>query len=1021
MAKVALPIKNMETNAPIFEGGEAYDPIRPIDIGQLIQAEKDSLEKEEKNYQQENGTNATPSSFDSAERFINTLKHTPDYGIENPAYFAVRHECVGLFAVFACSKFMGITISDHSINMNRGEQSVLLKGLGTQIGITDDDRELTYFCIDDKPFAYIYKGYVVPIKDRTLFSNALSSVPFFNTQTGTFDDILAATAADADNGKLLFKQLLYAFLFKNTNSYNPNGDFLDANYNAVLTYIQSRCSDISYLSIVDIHTTTHTLVNVLMNAPFCGLLPDKLFSEKLLLFRGGEKTPPCFGAVEINAVPYWCVNPVSKVLCDKISRSGGNIDIVRKNNQGNYEIDWEGAPDCNVLEGLVTCKIRLKIQSGVTNEVITVQKRFSEDDYIRKQDNGQNIESIRMGIDRNINPDQTNYSIFNRYIVWKCPSRVSVSFDKTLPQYNITHFKDKAHFAIVNSNTPLPSFAYMNYNDIYCGCLRFPEPEKPQNSNGDSSTVYIDFGTTNTICLVEYGTTLSSVDLKNYVKMITGNDPQFMTYHLLSIDEKRDNNGIVKSIGVCSEENVPNSIDLFFAHPLNAGNDAIDRSIKIIGSNGQVFDLERSVGIYTDLKWEQAVDATTTKKTHCYRALAGSLLSSALAELVIQGYNISQTVIYASYPNSMSKDEQNAIKTRLNNSLRNIDAPRNITVHVNHSESEAAAFYIISELPGMNYNVGIDIGGGSIDLFSFESTTDNGGTTIPAKIDSVKDAAGQKILSYSLIQAIKTYGDDFIESMNPDGDRALSNSLKTISQSSDSAAMCIVETLISDITFADDYHPMILTFRRNVLLRILAVLIYTAEFAKMSWKLDEGDKLNDVSIHLCGNGSRILSTQWVGKEFNDAGIIAFLQSIIGCDSLEITLSSQPKQETVRGMEKMVMNNRIVNQDVRSFERISTSSSLSNRNTDIFVNYIKEMLNNLKNSGIFRFTWDTNINPDNVFFTEIISKVTKRRVDRILAYINNPKNGFINMIEKGDELYKAGVFLRFILDLPFIEK
>ena len=1048
ITKVALPITEMETTGTIFIGGNANAPVRPIDIDLMSHLEKADLDDDEKGILDGNDTKSIPSSFGSAERFVKIISTQLSAGAEpDQRYNDTCRELIGLLTVFACRRVLGLNITAHSIDMTNSD-SLLIRALRKQL----NEDSFIYFCINEKPFAYIFNNCVVPISDRKELIDSLMCIPFFNSETGKFDDILAATDDNAEDGSLLFKQLLFAFLF-NGNQKNENGIFMSRGnmpYKNALTQIQNSFSQRSKTTFLpNVHIvaeTLRTLEDVLMNAPCVddSWGNEKVFSDKLLLFlASGDNKPPCFGEVEIGEPTYWCVNPISKELCKLISESGGKIDIVNKT----YEVDWDGAPECDASSTLVevtlqnpdktvtkilvpsfiTCKIRVRFSDNKGNllTVIILQKRYSYHDYIWKDNQNKDIEFIKMGIDRNVNPTVNNTSIFNRYIVWKCPTSITVSFKDDLRQYEVTHFKDLAHFAIVAPDEDLPTFAFISYMDNYCGCIRFPKPEVPSAASDGESSIFLDFGTTNTICLIKCGQgTPQKVDIKKYVKMITGIDKQFMTFHLLSNVE---NNGVVKSIGVCSEERVPNDDDiLFFAHPLNAGKDAIERSITILTNqirNTDAANLEKSVGVYTDLKWEKSSGASFSKKSYCYLALAGSLFSSALAEIVLNGYSLSSTKIYPSYPSSMSDSEKGDITSKLRRSLGGLgytfsDQALNSDQLI--SESIAAAYYLIKTNPERYYNVGIDIGGGSIDLFSFNSSVKGGVKILPAKIDSVKNAAGQRILSHTLIQALCQYGSDFTECVEP---ADLSDSLSTIRNSSASDAMCIAETLISEIKFKSHKNLKVLCFKRNVLIKMLAVLIYTAEFAKASWILDEGQKLDKVRIHLCGNGSRILSYDWVGKRHDDGAIISMLKNLIGCNKLVITLSDVPKEETVRGMEKIVASSAI--QDVTMFSEINEHARLSDEpdsqdTINILIQYIKEMLERIKTAKILTLGGDTSEDLQNKSFCEAIEAlVTEENLSRSLSYIEDEDNGVVNLKNNGDALYKAGVFLRFILDLPFI--
>ena len=240
--KVALPIDQMTTTRPLFIGGATpCASVCPVDIGQVIQAERESLSEEEKRYQEESGANGVPSSFGAAERFIGRLENPPGAGVTDAGYNAVRDASVGLLTVFACRRLLGLHITTHALDVSDASPSGLLRALGAQLG----DTSLLYFRMDGEPFAYIYKGYFVPVKDKERFRGALKAVPFFHCAEGTFDDILSATAADGD--KLLYKQLLFAFLSKNLGARNVHGQKVGVGYNFILTYIVGEWNGAPYL------------------------------------------------------------------------------------------------------------------------------------------------------------------------------------------------------------------------------------------------------------------------------------------------------------------------------------------------------------------------------------------------------------------------------------------------------------------------------------------------------------------------------------------------------------------------------------------------------------------------------------------------------------------------------------------------------------------------------------------------------------------------------------------------------
>lgn len=1044
MAKIALPIKSrndisMETALPVFSGGvNANYPVLPVSIDNLIDAERESLSDAELAFQKKNGTNAIPSSFDAAERFCNTLKNPPGAGQVKPEYNVAINEYIGLLAIFACRNLLGLNVTSRTIDLSENSGSALLKGLGNQLSQHGNNRMLTYFCIDNKPFAYIYNNCIVPIKDKENYKKALISVPFFNGADKNFDDILAATTNEDDvsSGKLLFKQLLYAFLYNIGGMFNANGSFLQAlgaPYLDVTQRIANSFNGVQPLSFVQVGNVGNTLYDVLMNAPFCPILPDNLFSENaLLLLQNNHYKPPCFGQVVYEDELYNVVNPMSSDLCDAVSQPNGSILLD----------DPDGAPDCSGSnpdeDGCITCRIRL-IVNGVK---LTVQRKYAINENCVKSDrNNISLESINMGIDCNINPCETIPSIFRRYIVWNCPECVTVSFPQPLGTFPVKHLSDKAFVAIVEPNMPIPKFAYLNYYGKYCGCIKFPAPIEPINTMGNTPTsIYLDFGTTNTICLVEYGGNPDYVDIKEYVTMVTGDqgNADFRIYHLLSDPttnrDTAQSNEMVRSMAICSLEGNRYNSPLYRAHALNAGKDALDMSINEIlrqrsagrttGAREEALDLA-SVNVYDNLKWTD-----NNLANEGYRAVVGSIFSSAFAKLLKGGYNPNFANIYISVPSSMNNRELMLTSNRVQQALSGIRA--NLKINGTHYESTAAAYFIINDPNGginigNDFNVGVDIGGGSIDLFSFRSKIGIGNRPIPSCIDSVKNAAGRKILSETFVQAVRHY---YHNRANYSTDRnpffscflqgfAPSSSLNS---ASDNAAICITETFIPDSKFQEDAigndRIILNTFRRNVLFKTIAVLNYAAEFVKVSWQKDENGNDMDfsnanVNIILCGNGSSIWDEKWSGADDMIQGnIIDFLKSRIGCNSLNIQASPQPKKETVMGMT-YIQNNQ-GGDGAMNFDLLNVPATLGGGDTVTVQNYVDGLVDQIIGRELLSVSND--VDNLNAFHSLLRKEVNSSRVKTALNTVLN-KDSVHN---KGNALFLADVFLRLALDLPFID-
>ena len=1038
MANVAFPINGgnqvpMHTTLPIFEGGaNAASSVRPISIDILIHAETESLNSAETSYYKRNGIHAIPSSFDSAERFCNILRNPPPAGQVSKKYNDALKEYIGLLAVFACRRFFGLNITSKTIDLSENTDSPLLRGLGTQFVQHGGSKVLTFFCIDGNPFAYIYRNCIVPIKDNVHYRNALLSVPFFSSTKGKFNHILAATANDAKSEKLLIKQLLVAFLFNKNGMYNGNGSFLKglgAPYLDALERIAISSKEIPFLPFIKVGKDSNSLCDVLMNSPSCEMLPMKLFADKLLLLRQDNNyKPPCFGEVIYEEERFNVVNPISKEFCLAISGSNGKLVLENP----------DGAPDCTGsvpdVDGCIICRFSLKINGY---RIIIPSVYSVKNGCIKADADGNSIETINMGVDCNINPCQDIPRIFRRYIVWNCPECISVSFDRTLGTFPVNHLNDNAFVAIVEPEMYLPEVAFLSFDSLYMGCIFFPAAINPVAVHENTPTaVYLDFGTTNTICLVEYGENHPYVDIKEFVRMITGENAEFRIFHLLS---DRENNGSIRSMAICSVGGNQFNSPLYRAHALNAGNEALKYSIKEIirqknkgvaeAGRDMALDLA-SVNVYDNLKW-----TNNNLANEGYRAVVGNIFSSAFAKILKAGYNPAHTVINISVPSSMDFNELELTKSRIKEALTGIRVDTDINKL--HYESTAAAYYIINDPEsgvtiGNNFNVGVDIGGGSIDLFSFRSKIGHQGKPIPACIESVKNAAGRKILSETFVQAVKHFsnyhsvkkkaGNPFFTCFLPDYGPPLS-----LVNASETAAICLTETFIPEAQFIDDsvgtQGIMISTFRRNVLLKMIAVLNYVAEFIKVSWKKDENGNHMDfshaeVNIILCGNGSSIWSKKWAGIGKRDRiRIRDFLKKRIGCHTLYIQASKQPKKETVMGM-RYFMDHRYSDHDgdqhMNPFAFPDAPATLDGNDTDAVRNYVDQLINDIIKSKLLHVSGENNTLDR--FNSRFKKSVTVSRVKTALDYVLNQDD----VLHKGDELFLADVFLRLVLDLPFLD-
>lgn len=1025
MAFVALPIESgqgvpMETFLPVFLGVNTMSAsVRPVSIDSLIMAERESLRASEEAWVDQYGGNGVPCSFNNAERFFRILNNPPAAGQTSAQYNAVIREYIGLLAVFACRNLLNLHIEKREIDLGQNSSSPLLRGLGNELASHGGDRVLQYFCIDNRPFAYLYRNIIVPVKDRKLYKKALIPVPFFDLVGETFDvdDILSASPAnlaDVDSGRLLIKQLLYDFLFHN-GVLNSNALFLKrfgAPYPDVFQRILSNCNGLSPISFLSVQNCGNTLVDVLMNAPECPVLPQNLFSDNLLLLMQNKcYKPPCFGEVVYDDERYNVVNPVSKQLCATLS-----------NNSNVLFDDPDGAPDCSGscpdADGCITCRIRL-IVYGVK---LTLQKRYSVLDNCKKSDkNGYYLESINMGIDCNVNPCAAIPSIFRRYIVWNGSECIGVSFDQPVHTFPVNHLGDEATVAIVEPNVYLPKFAFLDYYGDYCGCIPFPAPLNPTYKHLNVPTsIFLDLGATNSVCLVEYGGMHFYVDIKEYVTMVTGEDREFRIFHLLS---DRDNNSIVRNMAVCSVEANHYNSSLYRAHAINGGKTAIQYIVDGISSDAPL-DLA-SVNVSDKLSWVNDIIATEG-----YRAIVGSIFSSAFAKLLELGFDPNLASISISVPDSFDMRETALTRARVVDALWGIGCQH--TIQNQYYESSAAATYCIKEqgagvMLGNFLNVGMDIGGGSIDLFSFRSSL--AGVTATCT-DSVSNAAGRKILVETVVKAVQyyharntdnpdPYSNPFFECFDP-----ASRPHVSLHKASERTALTIAETFIPEAKFNEMPHGTTLhilnTFRRNVLLKTIAVLNYVAEFVKASWKTDEqGNPMDfsheDVNIILCGNGSDIFSEKWAGITSTESErIIGFLQKRIGCRSLSINKSAQPKKEVVLGM-KHIEANGAVSPLQGSFASLTDPVSFDNNDFSVVMEYAHDLLNDMYAEELLRVSRDLDdITP---FISVLKREVAKdNKIGAALHYALNHDD----VHHKGDRLFLADVFLRLVLELPYID-
>ena len=386
----------------------------------------------------------------------------------------------------------------------------------------------------------------------------------------------------------------------------------------------------------------------------------------------------------------------------------------------------------------------------------------------------------------------------------------------------------------------------------------------------------------------------------------------------------------------------------------------------------------------------------------------------------------------------MDDDELDLTTNRVSGALTGISA--GIGIDKQYYESTAAAFFIIKDPKGGikigdSFNVGVDIGGGSIDLFSFQSIIGGKKIPIPACIDSVKNAAGRKILSETFVKAAKHY---YAKKTDPNPNSnpfftcfmAESAPPSSLNSASDNAAICITETFIPDAKFDDhalgNAKRILNTFRKNVLFKTIAVLNYAAAFVKASWKEDEKGNETDfsdaeVNIILCGNGSSVFSEEWSGiGKTEKARITEFLKRRIGCKSLTIQPSGLPKKETVTGMkyiaesEKAKVAKKDEDLDYDSFVQVSIPASLNGRSENVAKNYVDTLLNEIISSKLLIVKGD--VDTLNGFHALLKREIDLSAVRAALDYVLD----FDEITNKGDEMFLADVFLRIALDLPFID-
>lgn len=1023
MAFVALPIRDsngveMSTALAIFTDGDGYH-VRPVSIDSLIMAERESLRASEKAWQNQHGGNGIPFSFNMAERFCNILSNPPAVGQNAPVYEAAVREYIGLLTVFACRNLLGLHIEKREIDMSENSSSPILIGLGNELARYGADRVLSYFCIDRIPFAYLYRNMLVPIKDREHYKRALTPVPFFNRAEGTFDDILSASnnQVDIDSGRLLIKQLLYSFLFDNS-LFNDNALFLrrfGTPYLDVTDRVANACQGLPTLSFISVsQPDLNKLEDALLNAPVCHALPQNLFSDKLLLLYPSiyyQHHQPCFGEVVYDDELYNVVNPISQALCATISQNP-NVTLDNPN----------GAPDCSYEDDCITCRIRLTV-FGIS---MTIPRKYSvRENCIMSNLNGTPLESINMGIDCNVNPCAAIPSIFRRYIVWNGPECIGVSFDQPLNAFPVTHLCDKATVAIVEPIDYLPKFAYLDYYGEYCGCIQFPAPLNPTYTHLNVPTsIFLDFGATNSVCLVEYGGMHTYVDIKEYVAMVTGENAEFRIFHLLS---DRDNNGIVRNMAVCSVEANHYNSSLYRAHAINGGETAINYIVNGISSDA-LLDLA-SVNIFDNISW---TDNILANEGYC--AIVGSIFSSAFAKLLERGFNPSPelTTISISIPDSFGEREKLLTKHRVMQALSGIQV-RN-PVNAMYDNSVAAATYCFKELGagvmlGNSLNVGVDIGGGSINLFSFASKIGGKGLPVPMSIDSLYNAAGRKILSETVAKAAQYY---YARKTDPDPDSnpffkcfdAASVPPVSLNKASERVALCITETFIPEAKFNEmaggTAKRILRNFRRNVLFKLLAVLNYAAEFAKISWQWDAAYQGSDISqtevnLILCGNGSNIFSQKWAGISRSESEhITEFFRNRIGCSSLHICMSEQPKKEVVLGMKYIEADGGVAPLQ-GAVTPLDVPISLVINDIDTFMEYVRDLLDDMRNKDLLRISGDL----DNItaFYSVLMSEASKKdKIRSTLQYVLN----HYDIHYKGDRLFLATVFLRLVLKMPYID-
>lgn len=939
-AYVALPLHDdtmtsLYTATAIGLGGVAPGGVPglfPVDLTALCNAEETSLNESENEYRINVGSSAIPSSFDTAVRFTERLTSN------NPG--VAQTELIGLMCVFALQPLYGYRLEAKSIALNNDEAAPIVKSLYGQL-LRNGEKESTlrYFCIDGKPFAIWYPDCgLCAIKDRKKLAEALVPFPLFNRRgnngNGEFEAITPQT---------IHVDIIRTWCEKLTAARQVNLPGTVTNALVTLGRALENVTRIDACRWADVLETADNcpaeimaMAHVPLVQNFVAPLPSGMFSDKLLLLKAntgdnqtiwqgiGQGVYPHTPSSKQEGRKVFIIPPLSPEFAEYLATSP-NVSLI---GECSFE---EGAESDN----FVVVRQNLKID----NRIVTLRHQYDTGHICTSYDNGTgvkivaSVDNINIGIDHNvnigINPQtdarDTEVKLPRRYVVWECNDNLALSFVPA-PNNPNDHNEVEAKHAgnIINyvsyyGTSVLPSFAVVKSADgrTTLGCIPLPEARCVSNNHGDdSSAIYLDVGTTNTICAVRYGEgdEVVCVDLCAGTMRCPQNSTrsaEFAARSFLSDAQGNDTTlrAMRTTVMVGDLNRGVKNTELYASHIVNIG----DRGIR------QLFNAESGTslmqkGIYDNIKW-----SGSRAQQRGYTATVSEILSAAATMIALNGYNLANTTIYVSYPTSMSEQQILNIREWIEQALIELGI-EDTKLSLDFSEGQSAATYALDGKVDLEVPcIGADIGGGSVDMFLISQEMD-ASTGVLHTHDSIADVAGRAILIDTLLKFFKAGRGDRLSpifSVDPKEQSIIEKEIDNIiSLENDRDAMCMVEQFVATHEIASGVtgEPLreLQKLRRNITLKLFALLNYILVFARESSDTRGLNIREGLSIFLCGNGSKIFD--WIGRLEEDK-FDRFVRAVIGGtdDGFKFSRvsSREPKQEVVRGLDLIAQSGRAV--------------------------------------------------------------------------------------------------------------